>query len=644
MPVSTEERLAEARAAAERHAWREAFERFQNLDLDGTLDAADLELLAETAWWMGKAEVCIDARARAFAQHLDAGRRAEAARLAVSIAGDHFQLLQKSIGNGWLQRAERLVEEEPDAPARAYILRARGHAAPDPVQGLALSREAYELAVRHGDRDLQAITLHDQGSALIALGRADEGLALCDEATAAAVSGELSPIATGVVYCNTIAICQSLGDYVRAGEWTEAAKRWCERQDINGFPGICRVARATVIRLRGALLDAEDEARRACTELEGFYLPAIGEGMYEIGEIRLRLGDLDAAEEAFEHAHELGREPQPGLALVRLGRGDIRGALTAITQALADEAGPLARVRLLPAHVTIALAAGDVDAAAAAAGELEDVAGRYGTPALAAHAACAHGAVLLAGGDAHDAAAALRAGRRLWQEVDAPYEAAEASVLLGRAHAAAGDLEAARLELEAATSAFAKLGTETAAARAREALAGLARGETVRAERTFMFTDICSSTDLVAAIGDASWSDLLAWHDRTLRACFARHGGEEVKHVGDGFFASFPDAASGVACAVEIQRTLASHRLEHGFAPRVRIGLHAAEATREGLDYQGMGVHEAARIGALAEGEQILASAATAEGAGESFSFGAPRPVELKGVPEPLEVVEVAWR
>ncbi len=641
MAVPADRKLAAARAASDSRGWREAFELYRELDHDGGLDAADLERLAGAAWWLGQMDVCIDARGRAFAQHLEASKRAEAAHLAVEIAADHFQLLQKSIGNGWLQRAERLVEEEPDAPARAYILRMRGHTAPEPEQALSLAREAYELAVHHGDGDLQAITLHDQGSALVALGRADEGMALCDEATAAAVSGELSPRATGIVYCNTIAICQSLGDYGRAGEWTEAAKRWCDRQDINGFPGICRVSRATVIRLRGALLDAEDEARRACTELEGFYLPAVGEGMYEIGEIRLRLGDLDAAEDAFRQAQELGRDPQPGLALVRLERGDVRGALAALAEALAGETTPLARVRLLPAQVTVALAAGDVEAAAGAAGELDGVARTYGTAALAAHAACARGAVLLARGDAEGAASALRAGRKLWHEVDAPYEAAEARVLLGRAHAAAGDLDAARLELETAASAFSRLGAEKAATRAREALAP---AESARAERTFMFTDIVSSTDLVAAIGDASWSDLLAWHDRTLRACFARHGGEEVKHVGDGFFASFPDAESGLACAVEVQRTLAEHRREHGFALRLRIGVHAAEATRVGADYAGMGVNEAARIGALADGEQILASAATAESAGARFALGAPRAVALKGVPEPVAVVEVAWR
>ncbi len=330
--------------------------------------------------------------------------------------------------------------------------------------------------------------------------------------------------------------------------------------------------------------------------------------MYEIGEYRLRLGDLDAAEDAFRQAQELGRDPQPGLALVRLERGDVRSAVAAITEALAGETTPLARVRLLPVQVTVALAASDVETAAGAAGELDDIARSYGTSALAAHAACARGAVLLARGDAEGAASSLRAGRKLWHEVDAPYEAAEARVLLGRAHAAAGDLEAARLELETAASAFSRLGAEKAATRAREALAP---AESARAERTFMFTDIVSSTTssprsatprgLTSSLGTT-----------TLRACSARRRRRGGQHVGDGFFASFPDAESGLACVVEVQArspsTAASTASRCGSASACTPLRHARGRGLHGHGRQRGRPHRRAR----ADGEQILASAATA--------------------------------
>lgn len=160
-----------------------------------------------------------------------------------------------------------------------------------------------------------------------------------------------------------------------------------------------------------------------------------------------------------------------------------------------------------------------------------------------------------------------------------------------------------------------------------------------------MFTDIVTSTDLVGLIGDDAWSALLRWHDRELRAAFAEHRGEEVKSTGDGFFVAFEAATDAFECAVDIQRRLARHRREHGFAPLVRIGLHTAEATREGRDYQGRGVHVAARIGAAAAGEEILVSSAAggAVGAGR-FGLSEPRQLGLKGVDEPVEVRSVDWR
>ena len=153
------------------------------------------------------------------------------------------------------------------------------------------------------------------------------------------------------------------------------------------------------------------------------------------------------------------------------------------------------------------------------------------------------------------------------------------------------------------------------------------------------------STDLVSLIGDEAWSELLGWHDRELRASISQHRGEVVAHTGDGFFVAFDQPDTAIACAVDIQRRLARHRREHGFAPWVRIGIHASEATREAGNYSGRGVHVAARIGAAAEREEILASTATIEAAGPSrFTISEPRTLTLKGVREPVEVRAIGWR
>ena len=165
---------------------------------------------------------------------------------------------------------------------------------------------------------------------------------------------------------------------------------------------------------------------------------------------------------------------------------------------------------------------------------------------------------------------------------------------------------------------------------------------TRRVVKTFMFTDIVGSTNLLELLGDEAWQDLLRWHDETLRGLFVAHGGEEVVATGDGFFVGFDSPDAALACAVAIQRTLLEHRQKHGFAPQVRIGVHASGAMQVGRNFRGKGVHEAARIAAIAEGSQVLASRDTA--AGGRYPLSEPRSVTLKGISEPMEVVQVAWR
>ncbi|MEX0816591.1 MAG: adenylate/guanylate cyclase domain-containing protein [Gaiellales bacterium] len=639
------------RAAVERHAWREGYELLSEADSAGVLGGEELERLAEAAWWMGRLGTCIDARERAHALYVDAGESRSAARVALDLTKDYFAKQQGSVATGWLSRAERLLADEPESPERAYLERLKGVIAfegrGDFDTALEHARRLSEIAERLGNRDLLALGLHDQGRALIALGQVGPGMALMDEATVAAVSGELMPMTTGVLYCNMITACEELADYRRAGDWTEAAKRWCERTAIAGFPGLCRVHRASILRVRGAWPEAEQEVRRACAELREFNVGYTAAGFYELGEIRLRLGDLAGAEEAFREAHELGHDPQPGLALLRLAEGKVDAASACIDEALAEETRDLHRARLLPVQAEIAVHAGDAEKARRAAAELEAVGERYDSEFVTATAAAARARAELAEGNATAAGADARRALRLWQGVDAPYESAHARVLLADAHAASGNPDDAALELQAALAVFERLGATPGARSVRERLDALGVQAPGRAggqaTRTFMFTDIERSTKLVDALGDDAWTDLVRWHDQTFRSLFATHGGEEIDHAGDGFFVAFPDADAALECGVAVQRTLADHRRAHGFAPQVRIGIHTAEATRQAGGYKGKGVHEAARISALAAGGEVVASLATAAG-GRRFALSEPRRVDLKGFDEPFEVVSVEWR
>jgi class 3 adenylate cyclase len=230
--------------------------------------------------------------------------------------------------------------------------------------------------------------------------------------------------------------------------------------------------------------------------------------------------------------------------------------------------------------------------------------------------------------------------------VEAPFEVAEVRVLLARSYRAAGDEEAAAMELRAARTAFERLGARPAAEGAGQLLGelGVAGTGRERVDRAFMFTDIEKSTDLAVAMGDEAWEDLLSWHDNTLRSLFAAHGGEVAHHTGDGFFAAFEHPKAALTCAVAIQRALAEHRRQAGFALRVRIGVHAAAATRRGQDYSGGEVHKAARIASVAEGGEILASEETVAAIDGDVTAAGAREVTVKGIPQPVRVVSVTWR
>jgi len=297
---------------------------------------------------------------------------------------------------------------------------------------------------------------------------------------------------------------------------------------------------------------------------------------------------------------------------------------------------------LLPAAVTIELAAGEPDRARDAAARLRSLADTCATTATNAAATRAEGELALADGDGARAVERLERGWRLWCDVDAPFEAAQTQLLLAEAHRRTGDRANATVQLEAATRCFERLGAQRETQRARRLLA--ADAPEAQHDKTFMFTDIVDSTKLLGAMGDEAWQPLLAWHDRTLRACFEAHHGTEVKHEGDGFFVAFDTPSDALEGAAAIQRRLADHRDAQGFAPPVRIGVHTAAATERGGDYFGRGVHEAARVAGHAGANEILASEATLAAAGDGFDVTDRRSVELKGLPAPVVVGTVSWR
>src|SRR5262245_36936343 len=411
--------LADARSAAGRQAWRSAFDAFAAVD-DENLTASDLESYGEAAWWSGKLDEAIALRERAYAAYTAVGDLLGAARMALTLAWDYDFRGSFAVGAGWLANARRLLDDLPEAPehARMALYSAFGAlmAEADLEQALDMFDGAFGLAKRVGDRDVQMLALSGKGRTHIKLGQIDEGLALLDEAAASAMCGDLRAHSAGLVYCITISSCQDLGDYRRAAEWTEAANRFCDKLDVTGFPGACRIHRAEVLRLRGDCSAAEAQAMAACEELHDFDRSITAFGHYEIGEIRRRRGDFAGAEEAYGVSNELGREPQPGLALLRLAEGKVDAAVAGISRTLQDAQEPLFRLRRLPAQVEIAIAAGDLKTARAAADEAERTVDSYkiGNRRAAAFDATVHfsrGQIELAEKDWPSAIASLRRAR-----------------------------------------------------------------------------------------------------------------------------------------------------------------------------------------------------------------------------------------
>lgn len=452
--------LAEARDLLTRHRWDDAF-KMLSTDLAST-DPYWCDALAEAAWWVGHLNVCIEARERAYAGFEAAGLTRAAGRCASWLFEHHCFGARPAVGSGWLRRARRALDGDTDCVEYGELLireAQQAHGMGDRDGATARAAAAVEIGRRLRAPDVEALGLEAIGRILIDAGQPVTGMAHLDEAMLFAVEGRLHPYTSGRVYCSLVSACEELGDIRRAAEWTDAIGSWAERHPASLFPGLCRVHRAGLLQWRGDWTEAEAEARQACADLESINLPSAAAGFVEVGEIRRRLGDFDGAEAAFRRAEELTGQTWAGLALLRLAQGKGAAAAGILTRAL-EEAGDhrLARGKLLPAHVQVLVATGEVDQAHHAATELEQIARQFESPVLLAAAATAWGRVHLAAGDGGRACAALAEAIARWTELDAPYELAVARSLAGQACRLTGDEDGAARAFETAEAIFDRLG------------------------------------------------------------------------------------------------------------------------------------------------------------------------------------------
>jgi DNA-binding CsgD family transcriptional regulator len=433
-------------------------------------DPAAIEDVAIGAYLRGDDGGSADAWERAHTRFAAEGRTADSARCAFWAGFAHMLRGEHGPASGWLARARRCAEDAgSDCPTWGLLL------VPDFLQALgsgaatdagAIADRILEAGRRTGDPDVLGFGLLCSGEARVALGHLDEGMQLLDEAMVGVTSGELSPIASGIVYCAVIETCVDTFDLRRASEWTDALDRWCDAQPVGlPFRGQCMVHRAQVLGARGAWADAVAEASRAYERLAAAAHPAAGTALYQLGELHRVRGDLREADDAYRRAHQHGCDPEPGLALLRLAAGDIAGAVSAIQRALSEASGRRGHVALLPAAAEIFLAAGQVEQAQRAVVALLELTASGAPLPLSAMAHYADAALALAAGEPQRAGEGFRSAREIWLAVGVPYEAARCREQLGMARRRLDDADGAGIELAAALADFEALGATLDVAR-----------------------------------------------------------------------------------------------------------------------------------------------------------------------------------
>jgi tetratricopeptide (TPR) repeat protein len=444
--------------------WERVVDLLTQLEADSKLTGRQHEMMGFALWWLGRHDRIVSRFEHAYHTFMAEGDSEGAASAALELAELHAHSLAADVATGWVRRAERLLEGDEESSARGYLLRWQAVAAfekdKDLDLAISLSEKVAEIGRANMDGNLEVLALQDQGRFLVAAGRLDEGMPLMDEAMIAAVAGDVTPINVGRSYCNMLAVCDQTGDIRRAAEWTKTAEEWCQESESSPYPGVCRIFKAEMMWLNGDWVGAESEVMRASGEL-GLYTDISGEAWYQYGVMRVRAGDYEGAEEAFQEALTRGREPAPGYAYVLRHQGLADSAVDMLQRSLADPSvSKLDRARFLPALAEFSLDQGDTETSRRATEELEEIGQLARSDYFLAQAAHRRGLIELME-EPSTAINSLRMAVKAFSKLRLPYESAKARSDLAKAYIADGAQALATLELKSAKAEFERLGSTT---------------------------------------------------------------------------------------------------------------------------------------------------------------------------------------
>lgn len=484
--IAREDTLSAGREALERKEWAEARTCFEAATArDPSAEA--LEGLSVAAWWLDDAPAMFSARERAFAEYRRRGEQVSAARLATLLGIDYYQFRgDAAIGNGWFRRAHRLLDGVPPVPEHGWLWIWEGQVAlmagNDPLTARMLGSRAAELGRSLGLVDIEMTGLGLEGLALVFEGEVAGGMARLDEATTAAIGGEMSvPNAIGATCCYLIYACERVWDFDRAVQWCQKVQEFCRKVHWASLFALCRTHHAMVLLWQGAWAEAEAELESGSRELQTTRPGHLPQATIRLAELRRRQGRLEEAEALLERVRFVPHASL-GLAAVAADRDRPGEALDLLHRFLRQipNDNRTDRAAALELAVAAHAALGRTDDARAAMFELEALVTCAATTPLRASVALARGALSAAEDEPDRARPHLEDAVDLFQAAGAPFEAARARLELALLLAKLGsaDLAAreARVALEASSSMGAALLERRASAFLRALGATSSRG------------------------------------------------------------------------------------------------------------------------------------------------------------------------